>query len=132
MQYRRANTSGACYFFTVNLAERNKILLIDHVDELRAAFKKIKQNYPFTINAMVVLPDHLHTLWHLPDNDADFPTRWRLIKSIFSHALPQTERISTSRRKKENEGSGNVAIGNTSSRTIKTLKGMSIIFITIR
>jgi hypothetical protein len=59
---RRANIPGACYFFTVNLAERNKTLLIDHVDELRTAFAKIKQNYPFTINAMVVLPDHLHTL----------------------------------------------------------------------
>jgi len=104
MQYRRANIPGACYFFTVNLAERNKTLLIDYIDELRAAFAKIKQNHPFTIKAMVVLPDHLHTLWHLPDNDADFPTRWRLIKSAFSHALPRTERISTSRRKKGERG----------------------------
>ena len=62
MQYRRANIPGACYFFTVNLAERNKTLLIDHIDEFRAAFAQIKQNHPFMINAMVVLPDHLHTL----------------------------------------------------------------------
>ena len=104
MQYRRANTPGACYFFTVNLAERNKTLLTDHVDELRAVFAIIKQSHPFTINAIVILPDHLHTLWQLPENDADFPTRWRLIKSTFSRALQQTEHISTSRRKKGERG----------------------------
>ncbi len=53
---------------------------------------------------MVILPDHIHTFWQLPENDADFPTRWRLIKSAFSRALPQTERISTSRRKKGERG----------------------------
>ena len=104
MQYRRVNIPGACYFFTVNLAERNKTLLTDHIDEWRAAFATIKQNYPFTIDAIVILPDHLHTLWQLPDNDADYPTRWRLIKSTFSRALPQSERISTSRRKKGERG----------------------------
>ncbi len=104
MQYRRATIPGACYFFTVNIAERNKSLLIDHIDELRGAFKKIKQNHPFIIEAIVILPDHIHTLWQLPENDADFPTRWRLIKSAFSRALPQTERISTSRRKKGERG----------------------------
>jgi putative transposase len=96
MQYRRANVPGACYFFTVNLAERNKSLLIDHVDDLRKAFRKIKLNHKFTIDAMVILPDHLHTLWQLPENDADFSTRWRLIKSDFSRALPKTEKISNS------------------------------------
>ncbi len=91
-------------FFTVNIAERNKSLLIDHIDELRGAFKKIKQNHPFIIEAIVILPDQIHTLWQLPEYDADFPTRWRLIKSAFSRALPQTERISTSRRKKGERG----------------------------
>ncbi len=52
MQYRRVNIPGACYFFTVNLAERNKTLLTDHIDELRAAFATIKQNHPFKIDAI--------------------------------------------------------------------------------
>jgi putative transposase len=64
----------------------------------------IKQNHPFIIDAIVILPDHLHTLWQLPENDADYPMRWRLIKSAFSRALPQTEGISTSRRKKAERG----------------------------
>ena len=42
------------------------------------------QKHPFEINAIVILPDHLHTIWTLPKNDADFSTRWRLIKSYFS------------------------------------------------
>ena len=100
------------YFFTVNIAERNQSLLTNHVDVLRAAFIKTRQHHAFTIDAIVVLPDHLHTLWQLPENDADFPTRWRLIKSAFSRALPPNERISTSRRKKENEESANVDTGN--------------------
>jgi len=54
-------------FFTINIAERNKSLLIDHIDELRGAFKKIKQNHPFIIEAIVILPDHIHTLWQLPE-----------------------------------------------------------------
>ncbi len=86
------------------IAERNKLLLIDHIDELRGAFKKIKQNHPFIIAAIVIFPYHIHTLWQLPEYDAHFSTRWRLIKSAFSHALPQTERISTSRRKKGERG----------------------------
>ncbi|MEE9424885.1 MAG: transposase [Methylococcales bacterium] len=96
----------------MNIAERNQSLLTNHVDVLRAAFIKTRQHHAFTIDAIVVLPDHLHTLWQLPENDADFPTRWRLIKSAFSRALPPNERISTSRRKKENEESANVDTGN--------------------
>ena len=104
MQYRRSNVPGACYFFTVNLAERKKSLLIDHVDDLRKAFKKIRQKQSFTIDAIVILPDHLHTLWQLAENDKDFSTRWRLIKSTFSRVLPKTEKISNSRIKKAERG----------------------------
>ena len=55
MHYRRANVPGACYFFTVNLAERSQSLLVDHIDELRLAFKKTRQDHDFDIVAMVVL-----------------------------------------------------------------------------
>ena len=104
MQYRRANVPGASYFFTVNLAERKKSLLLDYVDDLRHAFKKVKQNHEFSIEAIVILPEHLHTIWQLPENDADFPIRWNLIKGEFSRALPKTERISNSRQKKGERG----------------------------
>jgi putative transposase len=98
--YRRNFLAGGSYFFTVNLADRRRALLTDHVDLLRAAFRLVRAQHPFTIEAAVILPDHLHAIWTLPDGDADFATRWRLIKSGFSHPLPRGERISASRAAK--------------------------------
>jgi len=66
MRYRRANTAGATYFFTVNLADRSNTLLIDAIDVLREAMRAVQQRHPFHIDAIVVLPDHLHTIWKLP------------------------------------------------------------------
>jgi putative transposase len=86
--YRRNLLPGGGYFFTVNLADRQRALLTDRIDVLRAAFRQVRARHPFTIEAALILPDHLHAIWTLPDGDADFATRWRLIKSGFSHALP--------------------------------------------
>jgi putative transposase len=72
MRYRRAGVSGASYFFTVNLAERSRRLLVDHADVLRAVIREVQSRHPFRIDAMVVLPDHLHVIWTLPENDKDF------------------------------------------------------------
>ena len=91
-------------FFTLNLADRRRALLTDHIDVLRAAFRQVRARHPFTIEAAVVFPDHLHTIWTMPDGDADFATRWRLIKSGFSHGLPRGERISASRAAKAERG----------------------------
>jgi putative transposase len=102
--YRRNFVPGGCKFFTVNLAERKSRLLTDHVDLLRGAFRYARGRYPFTIEAIVVLPDHLHSIWSLPDNDADYATRWRLIKAAFSRTLPAGERISSSRLRKGERG----------------------------
>lgn len=104
MQYRRAFVAGGTYFFTVNLLERDKSLLTDHIDLLKTAFRRVKSTHPFDIDAIVVLPDHLHTIWTLPANDADFSTRWRLIKSHFSRGLPSIERINNSRKQKSERG----------------------------
>lgn len=83
--YHRVYTPGATWFFTVNLAERNhNTLLIDKIDPLRQAFRYVKQRHPFHINAIVVMPDHLHCLWTLPEGDTDFSTRWNLLKGQFS------------------------------------------------
>ena len=85
--YRRNLIAGGSFFFTVNLAERRLGLLTEYIDELRGAFRETQQDHPFTIEAMVVLPDHLHAVWTMPEGDADFATRWRLIKTGFSRRL---------------------------------------------
>jgi len=102
--YRRNFVPGGSFFFTVDLADRRLSLLITHIDALldalRVAFRDIRQHHPFTIDAIVVLPDHLHAIWTLPDGDADFATRWRLVKSAFSRNVPAGERVSASRAAK--------------------------------
>ncbi len=102
--YRRAKMPGATYFFTVVLAERGSGALVEHVDLLRWAIRTTLHKRPFRIDAMVVLPDHLHAVWTLPEGDADFPTRWRLIKARFSRGLPKSERISVSHEIKRERG----------------------------
>jgi len=104
MRYRRADVGGATYFITANLAERRLTLLTDHVDALREAVRRVKARHPFDIDAMVVLPDHLHLLMTLPVGDADFSTRIGAIKSTFSRQLPKTERIRDSRIRKRERG----------------------------
>ena len=104
MRYRRALIKGATYFFTVNLAERSSRLLVDRVDDLREVVRNVREAHPFDIVAWVVLPEHLHAVWALPDNDSDYPMRWRLIKANFSRRVPSGERIRASRRKKGERG----------------------------
>jgi putative transposase len=92
------------YFFTVNLADCRSRLLVEYIDQLRAPPSAMLLRHSFSIDAIVVLPDHLHTIWTLPEGDADFALRWRLIKSHFSHALPQGEAITASRLRKGESG----------------------------
>jgi putative transposase len=102
--YRRAFVPGGCWFFTVNLLERQQTLLVDHIATLREAVAKTRQSRPCTIDAFVVLPDHLHAVWTLPPGDADFSIRWRLIKSHFAKVLPKRERLSTVRIARNERG----------------------------
>ena len=95
--YRRNFIAGGCFFFTVNLADRRLRLLTENIEALRTAFRETRQRHPFSIDAIVVLPDHLHTVWSMPEGDADFPTRWRLIKTSFSRRLAGGEPVSSSR-----------------------------------
>lgn len=104
MRYRRSIVAGGTYFFTVNLAVRSQDTLVQHVDLLRDVFRAVRTRHPFDIIAIVVLPDHLHTIWQLPLNDADYPLRWSLIKSAFSRSLPKVERIRDSRCLKRERG----------------------------
>jgi putative transposase len=111
MQYRWAFVAGGRYFFTVTLLERDKSLLTDHIDLLKTAFRKVKLAHPFDIDAIVVLPDHLHTIWTLPENDFDFATRWRLIKSHFLAAYPLPNESIIHENKNLNVVYGNADIG---------------------
>ena len=85
--YVRARVPGGTYFFTVALADRGATTLVDEVDALREAVRRTRAERPFGIDAWVVLPDHLHCVWRLPEGDADYATRWRLIKARFSMAV---------------------------------------------
>ncbi|MDP2853154.1 MAG: transposase [Smithellaceae bacterium] len=86
--YRRVYRPGGCYFFTVVTHGRQGILNHpDVLERLRSAFRHVRTTRPFTIDAIVVLPDHLHCLWRLPLNDHDFSIRWRLIKHYVSTGI---------------------------------------------
>jgi putative transposase len=103
--YRRIYTPGATWFFTVNLAERNhNTLLVDKIEPLRQAFRYIKQRHSFHIDAVVVMPDHLHCIWTLPEGDFDFSTRWSLLKGQFSRSVEKGERVSVGRGRKRERG----------------------------
>jgi len=97
MRYRRADVAGGTYFFTVNLADRSSRLLVEHIDDLRAAVRTAKQRHLFEMVAWVVLPEHMHAIWTLPGDDHDFSRRWSLIKSGFSRAVARSEAVSASR-----------------------------------
>jgi putative transposase len=102
--YRRNFIAGGSFFFTVNLADRRLSLLTECIDDLRTAFRETRRRHSFTTDAMVVLPDHLHVVWTLPEGDTDFSTRWRLIKTSFSRRLASGEPVSTSRAAKGERG----------------------------
>jgi putative transposase len=102
--YRRNFVPGATYFFTVNLADRRLSLLTDNIVALRSAFHYTRSRHPFAIDAIVVLPDHLHAIWTLPQGDADFAVRWRLVKSTFSRCLRPDELVTPSRSRKRERG----------------------------
>lgn len=107
--YRRANMQGALYFFTVVTHNRRPILTSKHARGcLRHAINITREKRPFTIEGFVLLPDHIHTIWRLPEGDNDFPTRWQIIKSLFTRNYqraiqPQTS-ISKSKIQKNEQG----------------------------
>ncbi len=85
--YRRMYRPGGTYFFTVTLAERGAPLLVDRIVDLRAAYGAVAAAHPFRTEAIVVMPDHIHAVWTLPEGDADYSVRWKKIKTRFSKAV---------------------------------------------
>jgi putative transposase len=101
VRYRRNLAAGGTFFFTVTLEDRASRALTDHVGALRAAVRHTRRAHPFAIDAIVVLPDHLHVVMTLPDGDADYPKRWSLIKRRFTDAVSKTGAPITRRRNGE-------------------------------
>ncbi len=104
MDYRRFYQPGGRYFFTVTTYQRTPILKDRaQIDRLRKSFSRVRSKRPFEIDAIVILPDHLHTVWQLPEGDADYSTRWSMIKHDFSIALHGTP-VNSSRRSRREKG----------------------------
>ena len=102
--YRRHRVPGGTFFFTDNLADRRSQLLTDNIAILRDAVRKVRARAPFHIDAWAVLPDHLHTVWTLPENDMNYSARWQAIKTEFSKRIPHGEFRSASRESKGERG----------------------------
>ena len=89
--YRRLYRPGSSYFFTHITYQRYPWLCTDMGRQaLREATIAVRQKYPFTIDAFVLLPDHFHCLWTLPEDDVNYAKRWRLIKLMVTKACGQT------------------------------------------
>ena len=83
--YRRAYVPGGCYFFTIATHHRRRFLCEPLArNALRTAFTEVRQRWSFQVNAIVLLPEHMHCIWTLPENDVDFSMRWNRIKGRFS------------------------------------------------
>ena len=87
-EYRRASAEGGTFFFTVVTYDRRPILCLEKSRGiLRSVIRQVAKSHPFLVNAWVVLPDHMHCLWTLPEGDKDFSVRWALIKRGFTAGL---------------------------------------------
>jgi len=93
MKYRRARQRGGCYFFTIVTNHRRPFFQdTELINVLRQSIKSVMLKYPFSVDAIVILPDHIHTLWTLPQGDNDFSLRMRLIKTyVTKHSVGKTK-----------------------------------------
>ncbi|WP_290653717.1 transposase [Aquisalimonas sp.] len=100
--YRRFRVPGGTYFFTVVTHQRRPFFRHPaNVQRLRTAIRRIRDTHPFHIDAMVILPDHLHALWTLPKDDDDYTRRLRLVKSLFTQSAPD---LPAERARRSGEG----------------------------
>ncbi len=101
-EYRRAFQQGGCYFFSVVTHQRRPILTRPEIlARLREAFIRVNAKMPFTMDAVAILPDHLHCIWQLPENDVDFSGRWQRIKHFVSAGIAAETNIESRKLKRE-------------------------------
>lgn len=101
--YTRVYSPGATWFFTLVTYDRKPLLTSGHaLSCLRDALERTRARYPFRIDAICVLPDHLHCLWTLPPGEKDFSRRWNMVKGLFTKrylaTAPGDERNASRRR----------------------------------
>lgn len=87
VNYRRNMIAGGTYFFTATLLNRRSSLLLEHISFLKNSVQEVKSRYPFQLKAYVILPDHCHMIWTLPNGDSDYSTRIKQIKASFSKQI---------------------------------------------
>lgn len=107
--YRRNIAAGGTFFFTVVTHQRQAFLTTELARTcLRRGIQHVRKRRPFTINAIVLLPDHLHCIWALPEGDDDYSYRWSRIKARFSQFYSACggleSKISSSRAKRGERG----------------------------
>lgn len=108
--YRRYPSASKIYFFTLATYQRQPVLLAPEFrSALRSAITETRRHCPFSIDGWVLLPDHLHCIWTLPDQDVDFSRRWSMIKRLATQKLRGLSLVRTAHptesRSKRREGS---------------------------
>jgi len=124
VNYRRVYVEGGTYFFTLTLKNRQANYLTAHIDALRESFAYVKKQYPFVIIAIVILPEHLHCVWQLPEGDDKYTMCWRSIKSRFTHLLIKSPE---SRSHALRHGTQSVPVW-VPTKTVGTRSGVNIIY----
>ena len=90
-EYHRLFVKGGTYFFTVVTYERQPLLCDEPaLSRLKAAFRYVRDKHPYRMNGLVILPDHLHCIWRLPEDDGNFSIRWNMLKRYFSIGMDST------------------------------------------
>jgi len=102
--YLRRRIPGGTFFFTARLKDRSSDLLVREIERLRHAVRYTRETRPFYIDAIVVLPSAIHTIWTLPDSDTDYSKRWRTLKAQFTKDLPAPQKRSPSQIKRGEKG----------------------------
>ena len=92
VNYRRNKLKGGTYFFTLATRDRTLPFLTKYFSLLKDAMRNTGLKKPYKTIAIVVLPEHLHVIWELPENDDDYASRWRSIKSYFSRRLAKIDK----------------------------------------
>lgn len=97
--YRRYYSNGGTYFLTLALQDRQSDLLVRRIDALLQAYRETAAYYPFETVAVTVLPDHLHWIFRLPENERDFSKIVKLLKTRFTQKIPKSLHQPPSRSK---------------------------------
>ena len=107
-EYRRIRTKGATYFFTVVAYQRQRILCLrKSLEAMQRVFADVASRLPFRTDAWVILPDHMHVVWTLPEGDSDYSTRWDILKKDLTkdlRCLADADAASTTSRVRHRDG----------------------------